>query len=145
MASQKGRGAQGGGFVIVQKHRGAVRGATDWLQEAREALRVANDCLLGSHGRHLSATVTAWGVVAAGRRLVEVGFQESEVTDWLVEVGFQESEVDERLSGLDFRNPRPPNGSSGVDSENRRRQTGPLPPIREIPHYRAPTAPALRA
>ena len=67
------------------------------------------------------------------------------MTDWLVGVGFQESEVDERLSCLDFRNPRSPNGSSGSDSENRRRQTGLLPPIREIPLYRVPTAPALRA
>ncbi len=43
MSSQKGRGAQEGGFVIAQKQRGA--------------LRVANDCLLGSHGRHLAAAV----------------------------------------------------------------------------------------
>lgn len=57
MASQKGRGAQEGGFVIVQKRRGAVRGATVWLQEASEALRVANDCLLRSYGCHLAAAV----------------------------------------------------------------------------------------
>lgn len=85
MASQKGRGAQGGGFVIAQKRRGAPRGTTVWLQEAREALRVANDCLLRSHGRHLAAAVVIatlvglrlgfWlglGVVAGGLAAADV-------------------------------------------------------------------------